>query len=309
MHDHEYLALMNSTIVRSRRPAPGLLRAGLAVLSAVAPARAAWLGERFFLTPPRPPRPAAEREILAGARKRTIEVGAGPLPVWTWGDGPPVLLVHGWGGRGTQLGAFVPPLLADGFSVVAFDGPGHGQTPPRRVTLPEMAEAVRAVAAAAGPVRAVVAHSIGALAAAVAMRDEPGPEAAVFLGAPADITGPSFTFAAGLGLSRRARDLMQARIEARVGVPWTALDLRRLAPPAPWPLLVVHDRGDGEVGWQDGVAIARAWPGAALLTTEGLGHRRILRDPTVVAAAAAFIARHVTPGRPAAPALLEALLR
>ena len=45
------------------------------------------------------------------------------------------------------------------------------------------------------------------------------------------------------------------------------------------PVLVVHDRGDAEIPWQHGAAIARAWRGAEMLITEGLGHRRILRDP------------------------------
>jgi hypothetical protein len=39
-----------------------------------------------------------------------------------------------------------------------------------------------------------------------------------------------------------------------------------------------------------GAAIAAAWPGAELVTTEGLGHRRILRDPAVVARVTDFLA-------------------
>jgi len=39
--------------------------------------------------------------------------------------------------------------------------------------------------------------------------------------------------------------------------------------------------------------ITRAWRGADMLMTEGLGHRRILRDPDVVAAAVAFLTARV----------------
>jgi pimeloyl-ACP methyl ester carboxylesterase len=55
------------------------------------------------------------------------------------------------------------------------------------------------------------------------------------------------------------------------------------------PLLLVHDRQDAETGWSDSEAIARAWPGARLVTTTGLGHRRILRDPAVVAEVTGFV--------------------
>jgi hypothetical protein len=78
----------------------------------------------------------------------------------------------------------------------------------------------------------------------------------------------------------------------------------RLAPALHTEVLVIHDRGDGEVPWQHGHAIARAWPGARVLDTDGLGHRRILRDPLVVSAAVEFLASHaVCAGRAGAPGL------
>jgi pimeloyl-ACP methyl ester carboxylesterase len=48
------------------------------------------------------------------------------------------------------------------------------------------------------------------------------------------------------------------------------------------PALIIHDRDDRDVPWQEGEAVARAWPHARFLRTEGLGHRRILRDPEVI---------------------------
>src|SRR5882724_3750081 len=161
MTDAEYLAMEKSTSVRSiREPARlSLFRAGNRSLSRVAPALAARLAERLFLTPPRPPRAAREIALLATARARPLRVGARHLDVWLWGTGPSVLLVHGWGGRGAQLAAFVEPLVARGFSVVTFDAPGHGASESGIVTIPEMVAATRAVAAARGPLAGVIAHS------------------------------------------------------------------------------------------------------------------------------------------------------
>ncbi|PYN24513.1 MAG: hypothetical protein DMD99_10750 [Candidatus Rokuibacteriota bacterium] len=106
----------------------------------------------------------------------------------------------------------------------------------------------------------------------------------------ADLRDPAVRFTERLGFSRAVRERMQSRIEERVGRSWSAFDVARLAPTLAMPLLVVHDRGDSEIPWQHGMAITRAWPGADLLMTEGLGHRRILRDPDVVAATVAFMA-------------------
>ena len=55
------------------------------------------------------------------------------------------------------------------------------------------------------------------------------------------------------------------------------------------PLLVVHDRDDATVPWLDGATIADAWPGARLLTTSGLGHRGVARDPAVVSEVVRFV--------------------
>jgi pimeloyl-ACP methyl ester carboxylesterase len=57
--------------------------------------------------------------------------------------------------------------------------------------------------------------------------------------------------------------------------------------------LVIHDRGDREVSFGSGLKLARAWKGARLVATDGLGHNRILREPDVVQDSVDFIANRV----------------
>ena len=295
MTDRDYVDLMNSTIVRSHESAATpLLRVGGRVLSRLAPATAARVAARLFLTPPRHPRPPAEIALLERAHARPLFVGGRRLEMWKWGRGPAVLLVHGWGGRGTQLGAFVEPLVARGFSVVTFDAPGHGVAEPGLVTIPEMTAALRAVAATQRPLTGLIAHSVGATVATRALYEGLHADSVVLVAPAAELISPAAAFAQTLGLSRRVAELMRERIEQRVGKPWSAFDVTTLAPALSAPLLVVHDREDGEVPWQHGRLVAHSWAGPAdVLETQGLGHRRVLRDPGVVAAAVAFIAARV----------------
>jgi len=292
MTDREYLAMEKSTIVRSSEVSPllPLVRAGHRALSAVAPAMAAKRAARLFTTPPTARRPAAEVGLLATARARPMRVGGRRIETWAWGAGPSVLLVHGWGGRGTQLGALVGPLVSRGFSVVAFDAPGHGASDPGTVTIPEITAAIREVAASRGPLAALVAHSVGGTAAVRALWEGLDAGAVVLVGPAADLVTPSLRFSETFGFSRAVRERMHRCIEERVGQSWAVFDAVELAPALTAPALVIHDRGDAEIPWQHGAAIAGAWRGAKMLMTEGLGHRRILRDPDVVAAAAAFVA-------------------
>ena len=96
---------------------------------------------------------------------------------------------------------------------------------------------------------------------------------------------------------------MQAAIEERFGLRWFELEVPRLAPRLKTPALVIHDRGDGIVPWTQGAALARAWPGARLLSTDGLGHGRILESDVAHARRRRFHRRQIAVASLAAPAL------
>jgi pimeloyl-ACP methyl ester carboxylesterase len=81
---------------------------------------------------------------------------------------------------------------------------------------------------------------------------------------------------------------MQKRIEAREGILMPQFEPDAVGPRLRVPTLVVHDRDDSINLFADGMAYAHAIRGAELLPTEGLGHRRILKDAAVIAKVALF---------------------
>ena len=266
-----------------------LTRSALAVLSWISTTWAARWAEALFFTPPRPRK---SRAVLpAGGQRLDVKSRYGRVAAWSWGSGPVVYLVHGWGGRAEQLGAFVVPLVARGLRVIAMDGPGHGESSGRRTSGVEIGRALADVAAQHGPARGVIAHSLGAAAATFAVREGLAVERLAFVGPPADPLTWVARFGRQLGLGAAVMAEMRRHSERRIQARWDDLPLVPLRGlPNPPALLVVHDRDDREVRSADGAAVAAAWPGARLLETEGLGHRRVLRDPVVVGAVAAFLA-------------------
>jgi len=276
-----------------------LLRAGFELQGRVAPAAAARRAERLFFTPP-PARRRPSRAVPAPSRRLTLDAAGQRLAVSAWGDGPAVVLLHGWGGESSQLAAFVTPLVERGFSAVALDAPGHGASSGRLSSLPEFAAALAATASALGPLHGVVAHSLGAAATAFALQRGTPVGRAVFVGPPRDPLDWTRAFAGRLGLSADVLGRLQASSERRLGFRWEELNVPAAARELEAPLLVFHDQRDREVAWSDGHAVATAWPGARLQTTRGLGHQRILRDPEVVRHAVAFVAGDAEPPRPAA---------
>jgi pimeloyl-ACP methyl ester carboxylesterase len=267
------------------------VRLGLQLLSRAQPRLAAWWAERLFFTPPRArARSGRIESFLATGEAFTVSTPQGPIAAWRWGSGPAVLLVHGWGGRGGQLAEFAPPLLAAGFSVVTFDGPGHGHTGHGLSSLVDIGRALQAVADAVAPVHGAITHSVGGAAVTFALRHGLTLPRAVFICPPARPARWVDDFAARFDVPARVVALLRARTERRLAVPWSELDLPSLVGELPTELLVLHDRDDEEVPSSDGALLAERWPGARMVTTQGLGHRRILRDPQVVAHAVEFLA-------------------
>jgi pimeloyl-ACP methyl ester carboxylesterase len=206
--------------------------------------------------------------------------------------GPVALLVHGWGGHAGQMLAMAQALAAQGLRPVIVEMPAHGRSAGSESTLPQFTRALDYVAARlrqeGHTVRVLVAHSLGASAAAyVASRGLPL-ERLVLL-APA-ASPPEYThlFAQVFGLSEATRAAMQRRIEAREGLLMPQFVPDAVGPRIRVPTLVVHDRGDSINRFADGQAYAHAVRGAQLLATEGLGHRKLLKDAAVLGRVALF---------------------
>ncbi len=275
------------TNVRPPRP----LAAALALvrcLEPLLPEVAGRIAERLWQSPRRIPAPDREHAVRESGEPLRLPWDGAALAAWSWGSGPTVLLVHGWEGRGTQLGAFVDPLVAAGFRVVAFDAPAHGETAGSTLVLPRFADAVTAAMRGVGPVHAIVAHSFGAPAVAYALRAGLTVQSLVFV-APMDAAAAIRRFVAWMGLGPTVRRVMEERLQRRFGQSLDRFSAASLARWQPAPLLVLHDRADPICPVDDGEAWDRNWPDSHMDITEDLGHTRILRDPGVVAAVVAFV--------------------
>jgi pimeloyl-ACP methyl ester carboxylesterase len=296
---------MTTKTVRSRRKKSTnvrfYFRGGMRLLAWIAPQRAEVLALRLFATPRRP-HPAVQPEAEVSARRFLVPVDGNDLVAWEWGDGPTVVLTHGWSGHAAQMAGFVGPLVRAGHRVVAFDHPAHGQSGGKQTNYVGVAQALAAVAGAVGPVTAVVAHSLGSTATILALTRGLQVQRVVLVAPPADPPGYARSFGRAIGLPEPRIDGMLERIRLIVGGDLQAIDGRRLAAQMRVPALIIHDRGDPEVPFAHGEAIAAAWPGARIEGVEGLGHNRLLRDPAVIARAVEFV-RGATPApsEPRAP--------
>lgn len=279
---------------RSHRPsyAVRLIRTAFAILGPLFPRAAGRWAYRLWFRTHRRPESAAERRWLQNAERRIVPVDETEVVAYRWGAGPTVLLVHGWNGRGTQLGGLAQAVVAAGYQAVAFDAPAHGRSPGKSTHIYEVTEAIEAVAAAFGPVHGVVAHSFGCAATAFALVRRLPVHRVVMVAPPATVEAMVDSFTRLLAVPPRAKAVMRELFEEGFGPDlWQRFATTRNMAKVDVAGLVIHDRDDEAVAVSDGKAVAEAWRGATFRRTAGLGHHRILRSAEVAQQVCAFLGR------------------
>lgn len=258
------------------------------------PARTAeFVARRFFITE-KPPSPRTRFTNSDPVRDK-LQTPDGEVFIYRWGDiehKPTVVLVHGWNGWAQQMEQFVAPLRERGLAVLAFDHVAHGASAGTQSSLPLMTRTVQFIFDAMPSTIGVIGHSLGAAAvASVLASTRRDLRAAVLIAPPSDPRPYLAQLARMLGAPEKLTLPIQQAAERIAGVEfkrlvadrWTVHRIRT-------PLLIVHDVGDQEVPISNGYAYTMA-SRTRVLATDGLGHRRILRDLHVVDEAADFIAQ------------------
>jgi|GEM_PF-220735 len=241
---------------------------------------------RQFVTPRRTPLRPKEAALLASATPLVFRNG---LVGASWGGGPTIALVHGWEGRGVNLGAFIDPLVAAGFRVVTLDGPAHGDSPGTTTDPLDFALRLKEVGSELGSLAGIVAHSMGAASTMLAVQRGLQVRRVALIAGPASLFGVVRRFAQMQQLPEAVATRFFALMRERVGTDDAALEIQNVVRDITIPGLIIHDRKDAEVPFADAEAIAAAWPTAQLRVVEGRGHRRILLAPEVVVAAVDFL--------------------
>lgn len=293
MSDATTLATPTARSFTANRLFP-MLRAGLRTAETLGPAPiAARVAARVFCTPV--PTKLATRHFRppAGVAIEPMPFENASLTLYRWpapAGAPAVLLTHGWGGWGLQMGALADALAARGLAAVTVDQPAHGRSGAWQSTLAQFARALGYLGDRLGPLRGIVGHSMGGSSAAVALARGLAAERLVLIASPTDLVQVTRDYATAFGLREATRQAMVRHLEAREAVVFEQMSAERTAPKLAQPVLLVHDRADTAVPVTESMKLKQLLPGADLVLTDGLGHRRVLKDATVVQRVAAFLA-------------------
>jgi len=228
---------------------------------------------------------------LEGVIQQAVPFGEGALAAWRVGEGPAVLLLHGFADSQRLWSPLMAELLRLGRPFVVCDMPGFGRSSDLPHVSDSHIEAIHAVTEALGPIDAIAAHSMNAAHALCAVAEGlPARRLVAFAIAPR--FEPRFAhigFRAPEGtpseVITRAVQLVADRI-----APDPRFDVAAAAARLRIPGLLIHSRDDEHWSSEASAYVASHWPGAELRLVDGLGHRNVARDPALVRLAAEFLA-------------------
>ena len=207
-----------------------------------------------------------------------------------------VLVVHGWRSRADHMAALIDALRRAGSRVIALDLPGHGKSSGRRLN---MANAVDAVATAGqwfGPFDAIVGHSFGGAVAVNAVVGSIRGVAPVatrrlaLISAPNSMPAYFADFGRMMELGTRTQTALFGHVERVAGNPLENFVGATQLAEVEVPTLVLHAPDDKEVPPENARAYTAAGRHVRLVWAPGLGHRRIVAGPGVLAELAGFVA-------------------
>ena len=257
----------------------------------IAPGLTMHLIKRFFFAPPQYKVSESDKKTLGNAESFILPVNGKKVTGWKWGNGPAVMLIHGWGGSGTQFIPFTKPLVASGFSVVTYDNPAHKHSGGKTTNYFEFVETAKAVHKHIGNVEGVVAHSMGS-GAAMNLAHQTGETIKfVFISPLYNLLDVLMDFVNYSGIYKVPFNSIIEKLEKQFGRRLSDISPSALAGKMQADALIFHDENDRVTPINEGELLEKSWAKATLIKTTGLGHNRILKNSNVIEQTVSFMVR------------------
>lgn len=215
-----------------------------------------------------------QRLKVQSAEFERLDAAGHAIQVYRWpGEGPRVLLVHGWQSNSARWRHLIPLLEAEGFDVFAFDAPGHGGSGGSHLHVPLYPQVIRHLRDRYAP-SFLVGHSVGGMAILYDLYQHPGHsvEKIVAIGSPARFSIIMDEYQRLLGLGRHVRQAIDAYVLAWLGI--SVFDFHSMAftRELEVPGLLLHDLEDDKISYQASVRVSESWRSSQILLTRGYGH-------------------------------------
>jgi pimeloyl-ACP methyl ester carboxylesterase len=195
-----------------------------------------------------------------------------------------LLILHGFESSVINFDKYIRPLINKGYEVLAFDAPANGRSSGNKINILIYKRFIQHIIKQFGPVNAFMAHSLGGLALMICLEEMKFKEKPkVVLIAPATETTTAIdAFFSYLELDDNLRAEFENVIAELGENPAEWYSISRVIKEIDASVLWLHDEDDKTTPYADAEKVKdKNYPHVTFVTTKGLGHSRIYRDPKI----------------------------
>jgi predicted esterase len=282
----------NSTNVRDKSIIQKFLYQFMKISWSVWPSVVENLILRLFFSPIEYKLNPSETTLLKRGKRFQIKVRNKMIQCWQWGEGPIIILAHGWNGRGAQFQPLIEALIEANFSVITYDAPGHGDSEGKTSNYFEFTDTLRALwhSIDKEKVYAVIGHSLGAAAVLNFMSKEKYNKKAILIAPALRLRELLFQTFEYHSVPKMVYLNLVQNLEMLHGYNIFTDNPTQLIKKIKNNILIFHDKNDKAVSYADTEHAAEMIDNITLHASSGLGHKRILNDKTIIETAVGYLA-------------------
>ncbi len=194
------------------------------------------------------------------------------------------MLIHGWGGQAGNFSDLIEKLLANNYTVLAFDGPSHGFSSRGKTSLFEFTELV-GVLIRKWNVEKLISHSFGGVATTYSLAQNPDLKISkyVLLTTPNSFAERIDDISKRVGITQNVQKKLIEKVESEIEIKVADLNVSDFVKIASVEkALILHDKADTVIDISQSRAVHENWANCELEELEGTGHFRILRTEKVL---------------------------
>jgi pimeloyl-ACP methyl ester carboxylesterase len=253
-------------------------------MSIIAPKFSAFLGKNILMKPYA--KRSYEFDLIAPVKELNLQTSVGIAHVNLFGSGTKVIVVsHGWGDSSHTFQRMILSLTQQGYMVAAIDHIGHGKSSGTQSHLLSFVETLEILIEHFNeekiPVYGIVAHSMGAIATLNLPLYALDKKKIILISSPVNFFDLMFEKVEQVGISRMLLIKVLESISHKYGRTWHQLTTESNREKLALDITFIHDSQDRYAPIADVISFLEQEK-TLLITTEGLGHRKILGDTKVI---------------------------
>lgn len=279
----------------------GYYKTKLKAIGLVSPRKAAEMAYRIFCTPYAGKTPRKIPPVFHKAEKVHVQLNELTIRGFRWipehPNGKKVLIAHGFSSNAYKFEKYILPLKKEGFEVLAFDAPAHGQSEGKLINAYIYRQALLQAEASFGPIYGFMGHSLGGLAASLAFEALPdNQDRKLVLVAPATETTRAIdNFFRMIPVAPNVKQAFTGLIDELTEHPISYYSVSRVVRSLHSPVLWIHDRQDTICPFEDvKPLLTQDLPHVRFQVTEGLGHSRVYKDNQICSGIVRFFAGNIS---------------